>query len=448
MRLGVQRFLLFLCSVVAAFGGRIANSGSSAGGDANHATSAHLFSPQAIVFPMMALFNRAEVKLPRGPASTRGPAPPRAGVLSRRIPLHPKPGMSLVGKRYPWDLVVQERLSADGNVWRALLTMPNESGQLVAVKLCRRMGRRAQLRANRKKRQGERSWNALSNNVYTRDQSMRQAVIMEGLSRSGPFVKFYGYWEKQDCILLVMELMEGDMQRMVIDQPFEVVDLYMRLVLMVDLLAGLRRMAGRGVVHRDISPENILLERVDKENGPRVLRLKIADFTHACSLPGGYEPLCLKGLEKHVLVGDGAHRAPEAWKHKWTLRSDTYSAGVILYQMLFEGALPQARPLVPGQGRQREGRRRTTRERPQALERFCQHGYDLKKDRAFVKAKALAKAAKDIEFMKLLSVLERMLEPDERRRISDAEASTKLGTLAIKSRRTQQFLRIAMGKAG
>ena len=91
------------------------------------------------------------------------------------------------------------------------------------------------------------------------------------------------------------------------------------------LLDGLAYLHSRGVLHRDISAANIVLGDADPS------QLKIIDFG-------------LASLEAQVTgsVGTPRYRAPEIEAGgEWTPACDTYSAAVLLYQLL-TGELPYA----------------------------------------------------------------------------------------------------------
>ena len=76
-----------------------------------------------------------------------------------------------------------------------------------------------------------------------------------------------------------------------------------------------------GVVHRDIKPDNIMLSRDD-------LAAKVTDFGIArLSIDAG---LTMPG----VFIGTIAYAAPEQQQGSADLRSDIYSLGVVLFQML------------------------------------------------------------------------------------------------------------------
>jgi serine/threonine-protein kinase len=91
-----------------------------------------------------------------------------------------------------------------------------------------------------------------------------------------------------------------------------------------------------GVVHRDIKPENILLIEG---------HAMVADFGIARSLSGGGERLTQTGTS----IGTAAYMSPEqaAGEREVDGRSDTYSLGIVLYEMLvgdtpFTGPTPEA----------------------------------------------------------------------------------------------------------
>jgi eukaryotic-like serine/threonine-protein kinase len=113
-----------------------------------------------------------------------------------------------------------------------------------------------------------------------------------------------------------------------------------------------------GVIHRDIKPENLLLT----QDGNTL----VADFGIARSLSGAEQRLTETGLA----VGTPAYMSPEqaSGEHDLNARSDIYSLGAVLYEMLageppftgptaqaviakrFSGVVPsvrQARPTVP-----------------------------------------------------------------------------------------------------
>ena len=87
---------------------------------------------------------------------------------------------------------------------------------------------------------------------------------------------------------------------------------------------------GRGVVHRDIKPENILLSRSGDEAGGHAL---VADFGIALAASTTTEETL---TQAGIAVGTPAYMSPEQASADRSLdgRSDQYSLGCVLYEML------------------------------------------------------------------------------------------------------------------
>ncbi len=141
-------------------------------------------------------------------------------------------------------------------------------------------------------------------------------------------VSVFDYGETEELAYIVMEYVEGTSldTRLV---PGQALPLAETAAIMEGLLAGLQHSHDRGVVHRDIKPSNIILTRSG--------RVKITDF--------GIAHLDSSGLtQTGTILGTPAYMSPEQITgERIDLRTDLYSAGVVLYRLLtgrrpFEGS--------------------------------------------------------------------------------------------------------------
>ena len=142
-------------------------------------------------------------------------------------------------------------------------------------------------------------------------------------------VAVYDYGETADLAYIVMEFVDGPSLKAPLDnhERFAVADIQR---VMGDLLAGLQFSHERGVVHRDIKPANIMLTSAGQA--------KIADF--------GIARIEMSSMtQAGTMLGTPSYMSPEQFRGEVVdARTDVYSAGVVLYQLLtgerpFEGGL-------------------------------------------------------------------------------------------------------------
>jgi serine/threonine-protein kinase len=160
------------------------------------------------------------------------------------------------------------------------------------------------------------------------DRFGREAAIGERLDHPNVMrvYKDEGGGEKRSRVYMVMEWCEGRLLRRILDEGRLSYDRAVRIA--KGVLQALAYIHANGVVHRDLKPENILVDDNDNiklidfgiagDSSSR--RLTYANFTTALGTPDYISPEQVKGKR-----GDG--------------RSDIYSMGVILYEML-TGKLP------------------------------------------------------------------------------------------------------------
>ena len=160
------------------------------------------------------------------------------------------------------------------------------------------------------------------------DRFKREAGIGEKVNHP-KVMRVFGD-EKRSRMYMVMEWCEGRLLREILDQGR--ISQERAIYIATGVLEGLEYIHANGVVHRDLKPENIMVDGEDNiklidfgiagDAGAR--RLTYANFTAAIGTPNYISPEQVKGKR-----GDG--------------RSDLYSMGIILYEML-TGKLPFAGP--------------------------------------------------------------------------------------------------------
>jgi serine/threonine protein kinase len=158
---------------------------------------------------------------------------------------------------------------------------------------------------------------------------LREAETAAQLSHPN-IVPIYSVDERDGLVYFVMALVEGPTlaRRMYEDGQLPIEQVRRGLREVADALAYAH---GRGVIHRDIKPDNILL---DKESG----RALVTDFGIARAIQEGADSrLTATG----VAIGTPAYMSPEqaAGDREIDGRTDLYALGVVAYQML-TGRLP------------------------------------------------------------------------------------------------------------
>ncbi len=163
-----------------------------------------------------------------------------------------------------------------------------------------------------------------------RSRFLREAETAAQLSHPN-IVPIFTVDERGGLVFFVMGYVEGETlaQRMQRDSPVPSAEARR---LLTEVASALAYAHSRGVIHRDIKPDNILLS---SEGG----RAMVTDFgiARAVSTGSGDSRLTATG----VAIGTPAYMSPEqcAGDKEIDGRSDLYSLGVVAYQMLC-GSLP------------------------------------------------------------------------------------------------------------
>lgn len=135
-------------------------------------------------------------------------------------------------------------------------------------------------------------------------------------------VEFISYAFQDQCIFIIMECMlAGSLQNLLMS--FRKLPPYTAKAFIRDVLRGLSKLHSMGVVHRDVKPQNVLLNPTGT--------CKITDFGASAELA--------QQVQGNTVLGTPVYLSPEAARGESVPASDIWSCG-IMYIQLVTGALP------------------------------------------------------------------------------------------------------------
>ncbi|GEM_PF-5817886 len=176
----------------------------------------------------------------------------------------------------------------------------------------------------------------LAHKTGARARFEREADAIERLDHEN-FVKILGHGETEaHTPYLAMEFLHGQSLGARMDDegalpPDEALEL------VAGVLRGLGQAHARGVIHRDVKPDNVFLAEVPDEDPERPLRIvpKLLDLGLAKLLATEFERAPDKLTRRGSVFGTPAYMAPEqAQGEEVDLRADLYSTTIMLYEML------------------------------------------------------------------------------------------------------------------
>lgn len=156
-------------------------------------------------------------------------------------------------------------------------------------------------------------------------------------------LRLYEAFEEGGFIYLVLELCDGGDLLERVAASSELMPEHEASRLLAQVLAALQHLHSRGVVHRDVKPENFLFTHREEREPPEKAPMKLIDFGLSRRL--SFET----GVLMTPKVGTAEYMAPEAFAgfvdESMADRVDMWSVGVVLHTML-TGHFPSARVLV------------------------------------------------------------------------------------------------------
>jgi serine/threonine-protein kinase len=159
----------------------------------------------------------------------------------------------------------------------------------------------------------------------------RREAVAAGRIHHPNVVTVFDVVEHKSATWLVMELLEGETLSEILNRV-ERMNAEDAVMLLIPAMRGVAAAHAHGVVHRDLKPDNIFICRAS--DGQR-REAKVLDFgVSKLSDEAGGEQVSITVTGN--LVGTPTYMAPEQVRGNKVVdpRSDVYSLGVVLYQML------------------------------------------------------------------------------------------------------------------
>ena len=208
----------------------------------------------------------------------------------------------------------------------------------------------------------------------------REAKILRDLAHPNVVLLLDSLRNESGRPFLVLENIEGPSVQQLLEAKKRPLGLEASLAIALGLCAGLEHVHERGVVHRDVKPSNVLLARggivklIDFGIAQQSRTASVSDVLAEGVTPSGrIAPEPVKDA-----FGTAAYMSPEQILGDFVDgRSDLFSLGVVLYQML-SGTRPFESPSAAGGARDRPSRppggpARTRRDAPAKLSERAPH---------------------------------------------------------------------------
>ncbi|BBM87590.1 serine/threonine-protein kinase [Candidatus Uabimicrobium amorphum] len=134
-------------------------------------------------------------------------------------------------------------------------------------------------------------------------------------------VKAYEFFIENDRAYMVLEFINGRSLDNIIHKNKRSMTLVGQLAIASQIARGIEVLNMGGIIHRDIKPQNIMLNTQTGE-------IKVVDLGTAKNLTNEFSPLTVRG----AVVGTYCYMSPEQTNSKVTQTTDIFSLGILLHQ--------------------------------------------------------------------------------------------------------------------
>lgn len=145
-----------------------------------------------------------------------------------------------------------------------------------------------------------------------------EAKLLASLNHRN-IVRFYNMDIIDGKFVMVMEYIDGNNLRDIITEGG--IDFKQSDSIIIQVLEALIYAHGNNVLHRDLKPENILITLKDDQGTVKITDFGLAKFIRSGSISASS-------------AGTPIYMAPESWSGNYSEKSDMWSLGVVLYELL------------------------------------------------------------------------------------------------------------------